>query len=79
MNKRGAASQIARSLDTVYIQAVYFIFGLVAVFLANNGPIWKVRPKKCVFRVYKVKYLISSKLKSSKPICNFWFAIYLLA
>ena len=48
INQRGAASQIARSQDPVCNQAVYFIFGLVAVLLANIGPIWKMRPEKWV-------------------------------
>ena len=39
----------------VWDQPVYFILGLVAVLLANNGPIWKVRPEKWVFTVYTVK------------------------
>ena len=50
INQRGAASQIARGQDPVCNQAVYFIFGLVAVLLANNGPIWKVRPEKWVLQ-----------------------------
>ena len=52
---RGATSQIARSHDPVWDQPVYFILGLVAGLLANNGPIWKVRPEKWVFTVYTVK------------------------
>ena len=39
----------------VWDQPVYFILGLVAVLLANNGPIWKVRPEKWFFTVYTVK------------------------
>ena len=55
INRRGAASQIARSHDPVCNQAVYFIFGLVAVLLANNGPNLEVRPEKFVFTVCTVK------------------------
>ena len=62
INQRGAASQIARSHDPVCNQAVYFIFGLVAVLLANNGPIWKVRLEKWVFySIYsKIIYLYAN-------------------
>ena len=34
----------------VWDQPVYFILGLVAVLLANKGPIWKVRPEKWVLQ-----------------------------